>query len=137
LVGTGTVFADDPSLTARGEYGELLADQPLPVVVGERDIPAEAKLRGHPRGVVTARTRDLGRVLDELHAQKVRRVYVEGGPTLASAVIAAGFADEYAIYLAPALLGGPKVALDHLGIPSMEGIRRLRIDEVEMLGDDL
>ncbi len=38
------------------------------------------------------------------------RVYVEGGPTLASAVIAGGFADEYAVYLAPVLLGGDRVA---------------------------
>jgi diaminohydroxyphosphoribosylaminopyrimidine deaminase/5-amino-6-(5-phosphoribosylamino)uracil reductase len=58
-------------------------------------------------------------------------------PTLASAVIAAGYADEYAIYLAPALLGGPKHAIDELGIPSMDAIRRLRIDSVEQLGDDL
>lgn len=137
LVGTGTVLADDPALTARGDGGELVPDQPLPVVVGDRDIPADARLRRHPRGVVTARTRDLSAVLEDLHGQGIRRVYVEGGPTLASAVIAAGFADEYAIYLAPALLGGPKVALDHLGIPSMESIRRLRLDSVEQLGDDL
>ncbi len=137
LVGTGTVLADDPSLTARGEYGELLGDQPLPVVVGERDLPADAKLRSHPREVVVTRTRDLEKVLSDLHARAVRRVYVEGGPTLASAVIAAGFADEYAIFLAPALLGGPRVALDHLGIPSMDGIRRLRLASVEQLGDDL
>src|SRR5690606_9851071 len=118
LVGTGTVLADDPSLTARGEYGELLVDQPLPVVVGERDIPADARVRRHPRGVLQARTRDLAAVLRDLHARAVRRVYVEGGPALASALIAAGYADEYAIYLAPALLGGPKVALGDLGVPT-------------------
>lgn len=137
LVGTGTVFADDPTLTARGEYGELLVDQPLPVVVGERPIPADAKLHAHPRGVVETGTRDLDAVLRDLHARAVRRVYVEGGPTLASAIIAAGFADEFAIYLAPALLGGPRVALGDLGIPTMAGIRRLRVDGVEQLGDDL
>lgn len=137
LVGTGTVLADDPSLTARGEYGELLVDQPLPVVVGERPIPADARLHAHPRGVVETGTRDLDRVLSDLHARAVRRVYVEGGPTLASAIIAAGYADEFAIYLAPALLGGPKVALGDLGIPSMDAIRRLRVAGVEQLGDDL
>lgn len=137
LVGTGTVLADDPSLTARGEYGELLVDQPLPVVVGERPIPAGAKLHAHPRGVLETGTRDLGRVLSDLHARAVRRVYVEGGPTLASAIIAAGSADEFAIYLAPALLGGPKVALGDLGIPTMDAIRRLHLVGVEQLGDDL
>lgn len=136
LVGTGTVLADDPSLTARGDAGELLPSQPLPVVVGERGIPASAKLREHPRGVHETGTRDLARVMDDLHARGIRRVYVEGGPTLASAVIAAGYADEYAIYLAPALLGGPRLAIGDLGIPSMDAIRRLHIDTVEQLGDD-
>ena len=137
LVGTGTVLADDPSLTARGDAGELMAAQPLPVVVGEREIPSDAQLRAHPRGVLETRTRDLTRILGDLHQLGIRRVYVEGGPTLASAVIAAGFADEYAIYLAPALLGGPMLAVGDLGIPSMDAIRRLRIDAVEQLGDDL
>jgi len=40
-VGTGTVLADNPSLTARGDGGELLAAQlvlavPTPVLAGER-----------------------------------------------------------------------------------------------------
>lgn len=137
LVGTGTVFADDPSLTARGDAGELLAHQPLPVVVGERPIPADAALHRHPAGVWQTNSRDLHHVLAELHARDVRRVYVEGGPTLASAVIAAGLADEYAIYLAPALLGGDKLAIGELGIDTIAHARRLRIAAVEQLGDDL
>jgi diaminohydroxyphosphoribosylaminopyrimidine deaminase/5-amino-6-(5-phosphoribosylamino)uracil reductase len=137
LVGTGTVLADDPTLTARGDAGELLPAQPLPVVVGERGIPAGAKLHAHPRGVLETGSRDLSVVLADLHERGIRRVYVEGGPTLATAVIAAGFADEYAIYLAPALLGGPKLAIGDLGIISMDAIRRLHIDSVEQLGDDL
>jgi diaminohydroxyphosphoribosylaminopyrimidine deaminase/5-amino-6-(5-phosphoribosylamino)uracil reductase len=137
LVGTGTVLADDPTLTARGDAGELLPAQPLPVVVGERGIPGGAKLHAHPRGVLETGSRDLSVVLADLHERGIRRVYVEGGPTLATAVIAAGFADEYAIYLAPALLGGPKLAIGDLGITSMDAIRRLHIDSVEQLGDDL
>lgn len=137
LVGTGTVLADDPTLTARGDADELLTTQPLPVVVGERPIPADAKLRAHPRGVLETGTRDLDAILGDLHERGIRRVYVEGGPTLASAIIAAGYADEYAIYLAPALLGGPMLAVGDLGIPSMAAICRLRIDAVEQLGDDL
>ena len=39
VVGTGTVFADDPSLTARLPDGTLTAQQPLRVVVGHREIP--------------------------------------------------------------------------------------------------
>jgi diaminohydroxyphosphoribosylaminopyrimidine deaminase/5-amino-6-(5-phosphoribosylamino)uracil reductase len=137
LVGTGTVLADDPSLTARGDGGELLPHQPIPVVVGERAIPADAALRQHPAGLIETGTRDLAAVLAELNSRGLRRVYVEGGPTLASALIADGYADAYSVYLAPALLGGDRLAVGDLGIPGMSGIRRLRVDEVELLGDDI
>lgn len=137
LVGTGTVFADDPTLTARGDAGELMPDQPLPVVVGERHIPGDAKLWDHPRGVVESGTRNLDEVLAWLFEQGIRRVYVEGGPTLASSFIAAGLVDEYLVYLAPKLLGGDKLVLGDLGISSIGAARELRIRSVEPLGDDL
>lgn len=137
LVGTGTVLADDPSLTARGDGGELLTHQPIPVVVGETPVPATAILRRHPAGLIETGTRDLHAILDDLYARGIRRVYVEGGPTLASAIIAAGLADEYSVYLAPALLGGDKLALGDLGIHTISDARRLRVTSVEQLGDDL
>ncbi len=137
LVGTGTVFADDPSLTARGAGGELLRHQPVPVVVGEREVPADARLRRHPAGLIETRSRDLAAILAELDARGIRRVYVEGGPTLASAVVAAGFADEFSIYLAPLLLGGEQLALRDLGIPTITEAIHLRLTSIEQLGDDL
>jgi diaminohydroxyphosphoribosylaminopyrimidine deaminase/5-amino-6-(5-phosphoribosylamino)uracil reductase len=142
LVGTGTVLADDPSLTARGDAGELLPHQPIPVVVGERRIPQDAALRHHPAGLIETRElvddpRDLAAILAVLDARGIRRVYVEGGPTLASAVIAAGFADEFSIYLAPALLGGDMLAIGDLGIPTIGQALRLRPTAIEQLGDDL
>ncbi|MEP6481045.1 MAG: bifunctional diaminohydroxyphosphoribosylaminopyrimidine deaminase/5-amino-6-(5-phosphoribosylamino)uracil reductase RibD [Rhodoglobus sp.] len=137
LVGTGTVLADDPSLTARGDAGELMEHQPLPVVIGERAIPGDAQLWQHPRGVLEAGTRDLPEVLAWLFSQGIRRVYVEGGPTLASAFVAAGLVDEYSIYLAPKLLGGPKLALGDIGVGSIGEARELRITSIENLGDDL
>ena len=76
-------------------------------------------------------------ILADLDARGIRRVYVEGGPTLASALIAAGLADEYSIYLAPALLGGDRLAIGDLGIPTIDDALRLRITAVEQLGDDL
>lgn len=136
-VGTGTVLADDPSLTARGDAGELLPHQPLPVVFGEREIPADAKLRAHPAGLVEARSRDLEVVLTDLFERGIRRLYVEGGPTLASAFIAAGLADEFSVYLAPTLIGGPRVAIGDIGVDSIAGAHPLRITAIEQLGDDL
>ena len=137
LVGTGTVLADDPSLTARGDAGELLAVQPLPVVIGERHIPGDAALWEHPRGVLESGTRNLPEVLAWLYEQGIRRAYVEGGPTLASAFVREGLVDEYLVYLAPKLLGGDRLAVGDLGITSIADARELRILSIEQLGDDI
>ncbi len=149
LVGTGTLLADDPALTARDEGtpdGLLVPaeEQPIPVVLGRREIPADARINAHPalaaRGL-DAPLRfdgdDLSAHLVALREHGVRSVFVEGGPTVASAFLAAGLADEVLVYVAPALLGGPRLAIGDLGIGSMAGIRRLAIDGVEQLGDDL
>jgi diaminohydroxyphosphoribosylaminopyrimidine deaminase/5-amino-6-(5-phosphoribosylamino)uracil reductase len=137
LVGTGTALADDPSLTARGDAGELLPHQPIAVVLGERALPADAKLRSHPGGFLGLAHHDLGAAMSALFERGIRRLYVEGGPTLESALIAAGLVDEYAIYLAPALLGGDQLAVRDIGVASMPEIRRLEIRRVEQLGNDL
>lgn len=136
-VGTGTVLADDPTLTARGDGGELLAHQPLPVVFGTTPVPADAALRAHPAGLVELGHRDLERGLAELQERGIRRLYVEGGPTLASAFLRSGLADEVLIYLAPLLLGGPRTAIDDLGIGTMAEALRLSIHRIETLGPDL
>ncbi|MFC0681998.1 bifunctional diaminohydroxyphosphoribosylaminopyrimidine deaminase/5-amino-6-(5-phosphoribosylamino)uracil reductase RibD [Lysobacter korlensis] len=138
LVGTGTVLADDPSLTARGgDYGEFLPFQPLPVVIGERPVPADAKLRSHPAGLLETGTRDLDEVLRDLYARGIRRVLVEGGPTLASAFLEADLADELSVYLAPVLLGGGRLAVGDIGVPTLAAAKRLTLSSVESLGGDL
>jgi diaminohydroxyphosphoribosylaminopyrimidine deaminase/5-amino-6-(5-phosphoribosylamino)uracil reductase len=137
LTGTGTVLADDPGLTARGDAGELLTHQPIPVVVGERAIPQDAALRHHPAGLIETGTRDLAAVLSDLNDRGIRRVFVEAGPTLVTALIAGGFADEFAVYLAPTLLGGDRLAIGDLGIPTLTAARRLTLESVEVLGDDV
>lgn len=138
VVGTGTVLADDPTLTARGDAGELMEHQPIPVVIGERAIPSDAKLRSHPAGLIETRTRDVAAVLTDLYLNHdIRRVFVEGGPTVASAFIAAGLADEYLVYIAPTVLGGPGLALGDIGVGTIADQRRLQLTSVEQLGDDI
>lgn len=134
-VGTGTVLADDPQLTARID-GDADAPQPMPVVFGTRAIPVDAAVRRHPRGHRTA-GHDLERELFGLAADGVQSLYVEGGPTLASAFLAAGLADRLTIYLAPTLLGGPRTVLDDIGVRTIDEQRRLTVTRLEQLGPDL
>ncbi|CAM5239706.1 hypothetical protein SCALM49S_07457 [Streptomyces californicus] len=113
LVGSGTARTDDPQLGVRGIDG---AAQPLRVVVdtdatavrpGARVLDATAPTlvavaddapAGHlpedavlrlPRAA-TGRGLDLDALLEALHARGVRSVLLEGGPTLAGALVAAG-----------------------------------------------
>lgn len=134
-VGTGTVLADDPALTARIP-GEPDAPQPMPVVFGDRPVPATAALRRHPQPLRTA-GRDLDAELRTLAEQGIQTLYVEGGPTLASAFLRAGLADRLTVYLAPTLLGGPRTALDDLGVETIDEQRRLSVTRLERLGRDL
>jgi len=137
LVGTGTALADDPALTARAADGTLLDHQPRPVVVGRRTVPADAAVHGHPLAPWFLPDHDVLQLLRELHERGIRRVFVEGGPTLASAFVRAGLVDEYLVYLAPTLLGGDRLALGDIGVAGIDAQRRLRVDELHRLGDDL
>jgi diaminohydroxyphosphoribosylaminopyrimidine deaminase/5-amino-6-(5-phosphoribosylamino)uracil reductase len=136
-VGTGTALADDPALTARDESGVLLPEQPIPVVFGSRELAASARLHDHPHTAISLRGTDLAADLQNLAQRGIRSLFVEGGPTLISALVAAGLVDEYLLYLAPALLGGPRTALGDIGVASIGEIRRLEIASVQTLGDDL
>lgn len=136
-VGTATVRADDPSLTARGDGGEFLPHQPIPVVIGLSTIPATARVFSHPQPVILSGSRDLAAIAGDLFARGIRRLFVEGGPTLASAFIAGGLVDEYLIYQAPMLLGGDRLAVREIGVGTIAEARHLQIQSVERLGDDL
>jgi diaminohydroxyphosphoribosylaminopyrimidine deaminase/5-amino-6-(5-phosphoribosylamino)uracil reductase len=137
VVGTGTVEADDPSLTARAEDGSLLPHQPRPVVIGERPTPPDAAVRRHPLDPIFIDHHDLAAALGELRRLGVHRVFVEGGPTLASAFLRAGLVDEVLSYVAPVLLGGPRLALGDVGVATITAAARLSLVSVERLGDDL
>ncbi|SIR72866.1 bifunctional diaminohydroxyphosphoribosylaminopyrimidine deaminase/5-amino-6-(5-phosphoribosylamino)uracil reductase RibD [Microbacterium sp. RURRCA19A] len=137
LAGTGTVLADDPALTARDADGALLDRQPIPVIVGETPVSADAAVRRHPREALFFATRDLAAVLDELGGRGIQTVFVEGGPTLESALLRDGLADEVLVYVAPVLLGGSRLALGDLGVPGIASARRLEVASIDLLGDDI
>ncbi|SFR95345.1 diaminohydroxyphosphoribosylaminopyrimidine deaminase / 5-amino-6-(5-phosphoribosylamino)uracil reductase [Microbacterium sp. cf046] len=137
VVGTGTVLADDPALTARRPDGTLHDDQPIPIVLGDRTIPADASLHRHPRPLRQRRGDDLPGLLAELRGLGVHRVFIEGGPTVASAFLRDGLVDEVLAYLAPVLIGGDRLALTDVGVATIADARRLDVAAVESLGADL
>ena len=68
---------------------------------------------------------------------RIQRVFVEGGPTLASSFLRAGLVDEVLVYIAPTLLGGDRLATGDLGVGTIGAQRRLVVDAWQGLGDDL
>jgi diaminohydroxyphosphoribosylaminopyrimidine deaminase/5-amino-6-(5-phosphoribosylamino)uracil reductase len=137
IVGSGTALADDPSLTARDASGGLLAEQPIRVVVGRREIPRTAKLRDGAAPLRQYPGDDLPGVLADLAGLEVRHVLLEGGPRLAASFLRAGLVDRVRWYVAPAILGSGKAAVGDLGIATISGIRRLRLLGIRQVGCDV
>ena len=135
VVGTGTVLADDPALTARRPDGSLAEKQPLRVVVGMREIPSEAKVLNDDSRTMVIRTHDPMEVLKALSDRT--DVLLEGGPTLAGAFLRAGVINRILAYVAPILVGGPITAVDDVGVSSISKALRWQFDGIERTGPDL
>jgi len=148
VAGSGTVLADDPQLTVRGDDGRPLPDQPLRVVVDSRGrTPAAARVRDDaaPTWVATAAEVgadaegrvDLHALLRALWDRGRSLVLLEGGPTLAGAFWRAGLVDRVVAYLAPLLLGAGVPALAGTGITTLSDARRLDVIDVRRVGPDV
>ncbi|AKN17357.1 bifunctional riboflavin-specific deaminase/reductase [Mycobacterium haemophilum DSM 44634] len=135
VVGTGTVLADNPTLTARLANGALADRQPLRVVVGMRDIPPEANVLNDDSRTMVIRTHDPMEVLKALSDRT--DVLLEGGPTLAGAFLRAGVINRILAYVAPILLGGPVTAVDDVGVPNIARALRWQFDGIDRAGPDL
>ncbi|WP_432479107.1 bifunctional diaminohydroxyphosphoribosylaminopyrimidine deaminase/5-amino-6-(5-phosphoribosylamino)uracil reductase RibD [Nocardioides sp. GXQ0305] len=133
LVGTGTVAVDDPQLTVRDEVDEPLPHQPLRVVMGERDLPADRRVFDDVAETEHLRSRDPRAVLEQLYARDRQHVFLEGGPTLAAAFLAADLVDEVVAYVAPMLLGAGRPAVGDLGVETIGDALHLRVTDVHVL----
>jgi len=157
LVGAQTVRRDDPRLTAR------LAGQEVArrvVVLSDRlDLPLSAKIFANRPRIYTSRDPagpltevadvvrvpstplglDLHAVLADLAADGVQSVLVEGGGRTHAAFLAAGLADEIALFVAPRLLGarGATPLLDGPTAASPEGGWALRRPRFLAVGRDV
>jgi len=138
MVGSGTVLADDPQLTARTGDGSLADHQPLRVVLDRRHrTPQRARVLDNAAETLVLDTAVPRFALKALFDRGVRHLLLEGGPTLAGAFIEARCVDEIIVYLAPKLLGSGPSGLGDAGIVSIGGAVTLEIDEVERLGPDV
>lgn len=145
VVGTGTVLADDPRLTVRHDGGSLADAQPVPVVMGHRDVPAAAALRRHPalaagQEPMHVRSHVPADVLEAIahrpgpwpHGRGgCEHLLVEGGPTVLAAWIAADLVDELHVYTAPTFLGPGLSAVAGLGVATLADAVRWAPDRAE------
>jgi diaminohydroxyphosphoribosylaminopyrimidine deaminase/5-amino-6-(5-phosphoribosylamino)uracil reductase len=165
-VGIGTALADDPQLTARIDgvvrqprrvvfdslarlplSSKLVRDArtiPLTVVVSRAAPRAATDALGtHGADVVVAtgenETARVRSALDQLGADGIGSMLLEGGPHLAGTFLDAGEVDEMRLFLAPMVLGG-RTARDPLEGEGVEAIadaaRALTLD-CDRVGDDL
>jgi diaminohydroxyphosphoribosylaminopyrimidine deaminase/5-amino-6-(5-phosphoribosylamino)uracil reductase len=163
MVGIGTVLADDPVLTCRlpgmAAYSpvRIVLDSALRMPIGSRmvatarEVPvwvvAGQDARRHAEdalehaGVVVLRGSirhgrlDLAAALRVLADRGVTRLMVEGGPTLAAAMVAADLIDEAALFHSPVAIGPDGTdALD--GVPLTALTQTLKQTASDKVGAD-
>lgn len=134
IAGTGTVLADNPQLSARLADGRELPQQPRPLIIGRREIPADFYLTGKAEQV---RSHDLKAVLESCYRRGEIFALLEGGPTLVTAALKASLVDELHVYLAPRLLGEGRKGIGDLGISALTSSLDFQLQQVKELGGDV
>jgi diaminohydroxyphosphoribosylaminopyrimidine deaminase/5-amino-6-(5-phosphoribosylamino)uracil reductase len=105
-VGMGTVHWDNPRLDARDVP---VSRQPRRIAFGRGPLPAgsELELRSGP----------LREELEQLAADGVQSLLLEGGPTLAAAFLEADLVDKLLVFVAPRISGDGPGMLEALPRP--------------------
>jgi diaminohydroxyphosphoribosylaminopyrimidine deaminase/5-amino-6-(5-phosphoribosylamino)uracil reductase len=120
-VGMGTVRADAPRLDARDV---VAPKQPRRLAFGRGPLPEGSELE--------LRSGELEDELRALGGEGVQTLLLEGGPTLASAFLAADLVDKLLVFVAPTLAGAGETLTRAL--PEPLRLKRLR---AEAVGDDM
>jgi diaminohydroxyphosphoribosylaminopyrimidine deaminase/5-amino-6-(5-phosphoribosylamino)uracil reductase len=138
VVGSGTALADDPQLTVRDADGRTADRQPLRVVADRKGrLPATARVLDGAAPTHVSRAADPAALLAELFDRDVRRVLLEGGPTLAAAFLRNALVDEVLLHLAPKLLGSGPSLVGDLGIQTIANALAWTIVDVTPMGGDV
>lgn len=134
VVGTGTVVADDPRLTARRDDGTEYDRQPVPVIQGRREVRRDwLQVRSHEPSEVLARLAARGGPWPH-GGTAPGHVLIEGGPTVLSAWLAADLVDELFVYQAPLVIGNGPAGLHLPSHTTLGQARTLSPDEAETGG---
>ena len=120
-VGMGTVRSDNPRLDARDVP---VLGQPRRIAFGRGPLPEGSELE--------LRSGALREELEELAAEGVQSVLLEGGPTVAAAFLAGGFVDKLLVFVAPRLSGDGPGMLE--GLPRPLELSRM---EARRVGEDV
>ncbi len=138
MVGTGTVIADNPRLTLRDGDGEPLpfAEQPLRVIAGTSAVADDLHIWNDDAPTLQIRAASPYSILRALDGESIRHVWLEGGPRLAGAFADAGLIDRVVGYIAPAVLGAGRNAID--GAAATLGDRhRFEFTDIRAIGPDI
>ncbi|HUW77676.1 MAG TPA: bifunctional diaminohydroxyphosphoribosylaminopyrimidine deaminase/5-amino-6-(5-phosphoribosylamino)uracil reductase RibD [Candidatus Nanopelagicaceae bacterium] len=133
VTGTGTALRDNPELSVRDGSGRT----PLRVVVGERDIPADAKVFSGSQETLLIKDRSPQLIVDQLNFRHIVQAMLECGPRMAANWLEEGLIDELVVYTAPILLGGGPALFSDLKVASINDRRQLHIHDVLQIGSDL
>ena len=138
MCGTGAALADDPRLTVRDENDVPLPyeRQPLRVVVGETRIPSYYRVFDRSAPTLLIQSRDPDVVVHKLVENGIRHVWLEGGPRLAGAFWNAGYVDRVIGYIAPAMLGSGRAALEGEAA-TLADMRPIEITDLRCIGPDI
>jgi diaminohydroxyphosphoribosylaminopyrimidine deaminase/5-amino-6-(5-phosphoribosylamino)uracil reductase len=167
-VGIGTAVADDPMLTARDvevpagrtalrvvldPHARMPLDRALLATAREAPVLAVVGAGADPGRVDALRSAGaevdvvpgahgpefLGGALDALGRRGVQSLLVEGGPTVAGALLDAGLVDVLAWVVAPMVIGGDgaPTAARGIGADAIADAPRILSPRIERVGDDV
>jgi len=133
MVGAATVRTDNPSLLPRPSRGRM----PWRVIAGTSIPPSSKVLTDSAADRTLLMEGSLKKILRDLAQRDVMHVLCEGGGELAGALIQEKLVDEFALFMAPSLLGGEGVPMVGKKGWTLTGMPKLSFQTVEKIGDDL
>ncbi len=167
MVGIGTVLADDPALTTRldGSPGRdaqrviadsaartppdaqvITADSGAGCLIATTTTAAQERVTALEQAgaeVLRLPTKnnkvDLHSLMEELGRRDVMSLLVEGGATLAGALLAEGLVDKLLMFYAPKIVGDKDAlgAIAGLAVSQMSDALSVEITDIERIGEDV